>query len=206
MKNIKDFVKVELESDNSGHGYQHAIRVYNNAKEICEIEGGDEKIIFTSALIHDCIDKKLFDNYEERIEIVKNFLGKQKYSKKEIDEIIYIITNISWNSGENAELNSLNAKIVRDSDRLDAIGAVGIIRTIEYQNSRSRNFYDEENLKFENGEVKFDKITNSTLSHFYEKLLLLKNLMHTKTAKDMAEKRNQFMISFLDEFYDELQQ
>lgn len=203
-KNIINFVAKELSQDNSGHGVQHAIRVFNNAKKIIAVEGGNEKVVLTSALIHDTIDKKLFSDTNLRIVVVKNFLQANNYTNEEIDEIVYIITNISWNNGENKNLNSLNAQIVRDADRLDAIGAMGIIRTIEYGNSKNRNFYDQENIQCQGDAYFFDKLTNSTLSHFYEKLLLLKDVMHTKTAKSLAEKRHQFMTQFLEEFYDEL--
>lgn len=203
-KRIIEFVKMELINDNSGHGIQHALRVFNNAKKIILKEGGDEKVILTSALVHDTIDKKLFSNINERIEILTNFLKENSYTNIEVNEIIYIISNISWNNGENKDLETLNAKIVRDADRLDAIGAIGIIRTTEYGNSRGRNFYEDDNLKLSDYKYKFNKITNSTLSHFYEKLLLLKDLMHTDTAKEMAQQRHEFMLGFLNEFYDEL--
>ena len=202
--NIIDFVKRELSFDNSGHGFQHAMRVYNNAKKILKGEGGNEKIVLTAALIHDTVDKKLFKNFEERILYVKKFLKGNGYTDDEISQIVYIISNISWNNGENKELDNLNAKIVRDADRLDAIGAIGIIRTIEFGVSRQRNFYDNENLLEEDGKFSFNKITTSTLSHFYEKLLLLKDLLHTDTAKKIAQKRHDFMVKFLDEFYDEI--
>ncbi|MBQ7884867.1 MAG: HD domain-containing protein [Clostridia bacterium] len=204
MKNIIKFVKNELSKDNSGHGLQHALRVYNNAKKINNKEKGNEKIVLTAALIHDTVDKKLFENFENRIEHVKQFLCENNYTLEEINEIVYIISNISWNNGQNSDLNSLNAKIVRDADRLDAIGAIGIIRTIEYGNSKQRNFYDDENILLNDGKYKFNKITNSTLSHFYEKLLLLKDKLHTKTALNMAQKRHDFMQLFLKEFYDEI--
>ena len=93
-------------------------------------------------------------------------------------------------------MNSLNAKIVRDADRLDAIGAIGIIRTIEYGNSKLRNFYDEHNIILKNDKYDFNKITNSTLSHFYEKLLLLKDRLHTKTALALAEERHDLCFIF----------
>ena len=204
MEKIINFVKQELLHDNSGHGLQHALRVYSNAKKINAKEMGDEKVVLTAALIHDTVDKKLFNNFDERIKYVRQFLDDNNYTNEEIDEIMYIISNISWNEGKNVELNSLNAKIVRDADRLDAIGAIGIIRTIEYGNSRQRNFYDSENLLLNKGKYEFGNITNSTLSHFYEKLLLLKDKLHTKTALDMAEERHNFMLLFLDEFYNEI--
>ena len=204
MQKIIDFVKQELNSDNTGHGLQHALRVYNNARKINQIENGDVKIVLTSALIHDTVDKKLFDNFEKRIDYVKEFLNSNNYSKDEVDEIIYIISNISWNKGQNSDLTSLNAKIVRDADRLDAIGTIGIIRAIEFGNSKNINFYHDENIICKNGKYEFNKITSSTLSHFYEKLLLLKDKLHTKTALAIAEERHKFMISFLNEFYNEL--
>lgn len=201
---IINFVAKELAFDKSGHGLQHAMRVFNNAKKILKNENGDEKIVLTSALIHDTVDKKLFNNFDERIKYVKNFLKENNYTEKEIDEIAYIISNISWNNGENKELVSDNAKIVRDADRLDAIGAMGIIRTIEFGSSRNRQFYENENIKIVDNKYEFNQPTQSTLSHFYEKLLLLKNLLHTNTAKIIAEKRHAFMEKFLQEFYDEL--
>ena len=203
-KKIINFVREELKHDNSGHGLQHALRVYNNAKKINDKELGNEKIVLTAALLHDTVDKKLFNDFESRINYVKNFLIENNYSTEEIEEVIYIISNISWSGGKNVDLNSLNAKIVRDADRLDAIGAIGIIRTIEYGNSKQRKFYDDENLLVKNGKYQFNKISNTTLSHFYEKLLLLKDKLHTKTALEMAEERHQFMILFLEEFYNEI--
>lgn len=205
MEKVIKFVREELKHDNSGHGLQHALRVYDNAKKILKNEKGDEKIVLTSALIHDTVDRKLFDNFDERIEYVKKFLKKNKYSKNEVDEIIYIISNISWKNGKNEKLNSLNAEIVRDADRLDAIGAIGVIRTIEFGNSRNRNFYDEVNVATDKkGNKTFDKNTTSTLTHFYEKLLLIKDSVHTKTAHKMAIKRHKFMLKFLKEFYEEI--
>ena len=204
MQKIIDFVRKELIDDNSGHGIDHAIRVYNNAKKINSIENGDEKIVLTAALIHDTVDKKLFNDFDNRINYIKQFLRANNYNLEEIDEIVYIISNISWNKGSNNELSSINAKIVRDADRLDAMGVMGIIRTIEYANSKHRKFYDDENIVLNDGKYEFNNLSNSALSHFYEKLLLLKNNLHTQTALNMAQNRHDFMLRFLNEFYDEL--
>lgn len=204
MEEIIKFVERELSHDNSGHGLQHAMRVYNNALKINKIEQGNERIIATAALIHDTVDKKLFGDIDARLQYVREFLSMQGYSAEEIDEIIYIISNISWNNGKNVELNSLNAMIVRDADRLDAIGVMGVIRSIEYGNSKGDNFYDAENITIKDGKYTFNKITTSVLSHFYEKLLLLKDNLHTDTARAMANKRHDFLLAFLDEFYDEI--
>ena len=204
MEEIIKFVEKELAHDKSGHGLQHAMRVYNNALKINKVEQGNERIIATAALIHDTVDKKLFGDVDARLQYVREFLSSQNYGVEEIDEIIYIISNISWNNGKNVALDSLNAKIVRDADRLDAIGVMGVIRSIEYGNSKGDNFYDAENITIKDGKYTFNKITTSVLSHFYEKLLLLKDNLHTDTAKAMANKRHDFLLAFLDEFYDEI--
>ncbi len=201
---ILQFVSKELSHDHSGHNHQHAERVVSNAKKIMSEEGGDEKIILTAAWLHDCIDKKLFADIERQIEKIEILLNTLNYSKEEIMEVLYIIQNISFNKGENRALNTLNAQIVRDADRLDAIGAMGIIRTIEYGASKGRPFYDSENIQRERGKCGWNQPSDTSLSHFYEKLLKLESLMHTSTAKRLAHQRTQFLQTFLDQFYDEL--
>lgn len=202
-KEIIDFVKNELKNDNSGHDYEHIERVVNNAKKIIRNEGGNEKIILTSCYLHDCVDSKLFDDIDNQIIKIKKILNK-KYQKEEIDEIIEIITSISFNNNNYKDLKTLNAMIVRDADRLDAIGSIGIIRTIMYGNSKKRKFYESANLKMINNKYIFNESTETTLSHFYDKLLKLDNLMHTKTAHTMACQRMKIMKLFLEQFYDEI--
>ncbi|MCR5496442.1 MAG: HD domain-containing protein [Paludibacteraceae bacterium] len=201
---IQRFVAHELSKDHSGHNHQHAERVVGNAKKILQKEGGNEKIILTAAWLHDCIDKKLFTNIAEQLNKVERFLEEQGFLPDEVAEVMYIIQNISYNKGENRPLTSLNAMIVRDADRLDAIGAIGIIRTIEYGATQGRLFYDNENIKREGGKVGWNHSTDTSLSHFYDKLLKLESLMHTPTAKAMAKERTEFLGNFLKEFYREL--
>lgn len=203
-KAILQFVSEELSQDHSGHNHQHAERVVRNAEKILIQEGGDPKIILTAAWLHDCIDKKLFANIEQQLSKIKALLSQLDYSDKEVEEVLYIIQNISYNGGENRPLSSLNAQIVRDADRLDAIGAIGIIRTIEYGASKGRAFYGEENIQEEGGKCGWNQPSDTSLSHFYEKLLKLESLMHTATAKNMAHQRTQFLETFLQQFYEEL--
>lgn len=204
MNNIVEFVKNELAFDNSGHNFQHIERVVNNAKYLIKHEGGNEKIIVTACYLHDIIDHKLFDNIETQKEKIVKLLIENSYLPSEIEEIIEIIENISFSKGNINECNNLNLEIVRDADRLDALGAIGVIRTVEYGNSKHRLFYEEENLNRNENSITFKNSTNTSLSHFYDKLLKLKDYMHTYTAKKLAEKRHNFLISFLDEFYDEI--
>ncbi len=121
----------------------------------------------------------------------------------EIEEIIFIITNMSFH--KQIKNDNLNFQIVQDADKLDALGSIGIIRTIQYGTTKSRLFYEEENLKNINGKLFFNKSTETTLSHFYDKLLKLPMLMNTKTGKSIAVKRVLIMNDFLDNFYQELE-
>lgn len=202
-KEIIDFVKKELQDDRSGHDFEHIKRTVNNALKLIKKEGGDERIIIPACYLHDCVDRKLFDDIDYQISKIKNLLSKY-YNNFEISEIIDIITSISFNNNNYKTLSTLNAMIVRDADRLDAIGSIGIIRTIEYGNSLHRKFYEDDNLKKCDGKIIFNKSTNTTLSHFYDKLLKLGDLMHTLTGKKMAKDRLEIMNHFLDSFYDEL--
>ncbi len=154
-------------------------------------------------MLHDLIDDKLFKNPQKQVLKIKEFLISQNYSQIEIECVIEIISNISWRNRDKNRLNK-DAQIVCDADRLDAMGAVGIVRTIEYGNSKGREFYNLENLTKIKNKYTFDKPNDSTLSHFYEKLLKLKDFLYTKKAKSMAIKRHTFMLKFLREFYEEL--
>lgn len=204
MDKIIEFVKKELAFDNSGHNFQHIERVYNNALLLIKHEGGNKKIILTSCLLHDLIDDKLFDDVETQKLKIINVLKENNYHLNEIEQILNIINSISFHHGNIDECNDLNLEIVRDADRLDALGAMGIIRCIEYGNNLKRSFYEEENLLRSNDNISFNKSTNTSLSHFYDKLLKLKDYMHTYTAKQIALRRTAFLEFFLEEFYKEL--
>lgn len=198
---IYKFVFDELSKDNSGHDHLHVMRVVKNARMILKTENGDENVIITACYLHDCIDKKLFEDITLQEKKVICLLQSLQYEEKEIEEVLYIMNNISFSSGKSTGLTNRNAQIVCDADRLDAIGAIGIIRTIEYGASRGRKFYHSDEI--EKGSDCYSKET--TIAHFYEKLLLLKDLMFTETAKQLAEQRTQFMKDFLNEFYNEIQ-
>ena len=202
---IIDFVKEELKDNADGHGYQHAERVVKNAQAILAEEGGDAKIVETACWLHDTVDHKLFADLGKQKDKVRKLLEENGYDEKEIAEIIEIVSTISFDGGRYKELTDHNAMIVRDADRLDAMGAIGIIRTIEYGTSRRRPFYEAKNLKKAEGKIAFGENSETSLSHFYEKLLLLKNLMCTSTGRRLAQKRHAFMLAFLQEFYEEIE-
>lgn len=190
---ILAFVVSELGNDRTGHGLQHALRVERCAAQIQQAEGGDTRIITAAALLHDCADHKLFADTEKQCEKIASLLASLGYTDEEITGVLYIIRNISFNKGENKPLGTHEAMVVRDADRLDAIGAVGIVRTIEYGAAHGRQFFNASN----------PDDTDTTLAHFHEKLFKLKDLMHTATARRMAEDRDKFMRMFVKQFYNE---
>ena len=201
-----NFVKEKLEGAEAGHDWFHIERVWKLSKKIAEKEGGNLEVIELSALLHDIADPK-FHNGDETLalKISKNFLEEIHVNAELIEQVLFVIKNISFkNRAEAPENPPLELQIVQDADRLDAIGAIGIARTFNFGGFKNNLMYHPEikpNLGMNKEEYK--KSNGTTINHFYEKLLLLKDLMNTETAKKIASERHNFMLQFLDEFYKE---
>ena len=201
-----NFVKEKLEGAEAGHDWFHIERVWKLSKKIAEKEGGNLEVIELSALLHDIADPK-FHNGDETLalKISKDFLEEIHVNAKLIEQVLFVIKNISFkNRAEAPENPPLELQIVQDADRLDAIGAIGIARTFNFGGFKNNLMYHPEikpNLGMNKEEYK--KSNGTTINHFYEKLLLLKDLMNTETAKRIASERHDFMLQFLDEFYKE---
>ena len=201
-----NFVKEKLEGAEAGHDWFHIERVWKLSKKIAEKEGGNLEVIELSALLHDIADPK-FHNGDETLalKISQNFLEEIHVEGELIEQVLFVIKNISFkNRAEAPENHPLELQIVQDADRLDAIGAIGIARTFNFGGFKNNLMYHPEikpNLGMNKEEYK--KSNGTTINHFYEKLLLLKDLMNTKTAKKIASERHNFMLQFLDEFYKE---
>ena len=201
-----NFVKEKLEGAEAGHDWFHIERVWKLSKKIAEKEGGNLEVIELSALLHDIADPK-FHNGDETLalKISKNFLEEIHVEGELIEQVLFVIKNISFkNRAEAPENPPLELQIVQDADRLDAIGAIGIARTFNFGGFKNNLMYHPEikpNLGMNKEEYK--KSNGTTINHFYEKLLLLKDLMNTETAKKIASERHNFMLQFLDEFYKE---
>ena len=200
------FVKITLANAETGHDWFHIERVYKTAQTINAIEKGNPLIVELAALLHDIADSK-FNNGDEEI-------GPQKAGDflKEIgvaDETILHVQEVIRNLSYKASLGTITFKskeldVVQDADRLDAIGAIGIARAFTYGGYKNRVLYDPAiptNLNMSKEEYK--NTTAPTINHFYEKLLLLKDLMKTETGKLMAQQRHEFMLAYLDQFYAE---
>jgi uncharacterized protein len=192
-----------MEKDSSGHDWWHIHRVRNLALKIAETEGGDLFLIEMAALLHDLDDWKIIgDPIVSRVD----FWLQNLQIQPEVAGKIYRITQqVSFKgAGVDTFPSSLEAQIVQDADRLDAIGAIGIARTFAYGGSRGRLIFDpaikpEKHADFE----AYKKNAGPTINHFYEKLLLLKDRLNTGTAKNMAIRRHSFMETFLEEFFSE---
>ena len=201
-----NFVKEKLEGAEAGHDWFHIERVWKLSKKIAEKEGGNLELIELSALLHDIADPK-FHNGDETLalKISQNFLEEIHVNAKLIEQVLFVIKNISFkNRAEAPENHPLELQIVQDADRLDAIGAIGIARTFNFGGFKNNLMYHPEiKPNFGMNKEEYKKSNGTTINHFYEKLLLLKDLMNTKTAKKIASERHSFMLQFLDEFYKE---
>lgn len=199
------FVKEKLAGDSSGHDWWHIFRVWNMAKKISENENGDLFVIEMAALLHDVADWKFYENEDEGLQVIINFLADLELDKTNIDRIIDIVRNVSFKgAGVNDKMVSLEGKIVQDADRLDAIGAIGVARTFAFGGKYGNEMYHpEKKAKLHESFEDYKNDKGSTINHFYEKLLLLKERMHTKTAKHIAEERHCYMEMFLEQFYGE---
>lgn len=204
LKKTVAFVKEKSFGEGSGHDWYHIERVYNLTSYLCEKENGDEFIALMAALLHDIDDWK-FKSNDSDYSTTLNYLESINIESQYIDKIMNIIKTMSFKGGiKDSSQNTLEGQIVQDADRLDAIGAIGIARTFAYGGNKNRVIYDP-NIKPMNyktlEEVKSKE--NHTINHFYEKLLKLKDLMNTDSAKVIANKRHKLMETFLEEFYSE---
>lgn len=202
------FVRKRMTGEGTGHDYYHIERVIQIAEKISKEEGqGNLFLIKLAALLHDIADWKFY-NADETVgpRVAREFLGKLKANKEIIDEVSFIISNISYKGGiKQTPMRTIEGKIVQDADRLDAMGAIGIARAFAYGGFKGRQIHDPHTkTKKKYKSLKEYHNTNSTsINHFYEKLFLIKGLMNTKTAKKIAKERHKFMENFLKEFYAE---
>lgn len=201
-----DFVKEKLHGAEAGHDWFHIERVWKLSKKIAETENCNLEVVELSALLHDIADPKFHAGNETlALKISQDFLENQNVSNAIIDQVLFVIQNISFkNRGEAPKDLPIELKIVQDADRLDAIGAIGIARTFNFGGFKNNLMYHPEiPPKLNMTKEEYKKNEGTTINHFYEKLLLLKDLMNTEKGKELAQERHDFMQKFLDEFYKE---
>lgn len=203
IQGVTEYVKEAIRSHDSGHGWLHIERVVRLALHIAEQEHrGNRFCIELGALMHDVGDHK-FAAHDGPAEI-RRVLGGFDVDSELIDAVVFINENISFSkmkrpSGANVEL-----QIVQDADRLDAMGAIGIARAFNYGGFRGNEIYDPRERLSDPPLLSASRSNSaSTVHHFYDKLLLLKDLMNTETGRKLAEERHDFMIRYLDQFFRE---
>lgn len=178
-----EYVEELFKGNSDGHGADHTMRVFRNAQQIMErYPEADSYVISLAALLHDADDHKLFNT--ENNANARAFLEKEGMPAEKIDLICNIINAVSFSQNRGKTPKTIEGKIVQDADRIDAIGAIGIARTFAYGGKVGRPLQD-------------------SIQHFYDKLLLLKEEMNTDAAKELAQKRHDYMTGFLEEYYNE---
>lgn len=206
IEDTVEFVKEKLEGAEAGHDWFHIERVWKLSKKIAETENCNFEVVELAALLHDIADPK-FHNGDETIalDVSRQFLESRQAPEDVISQVIEIIKNISFkNRGEGPENLPIELKIVQDADRIDAIGAIGIARTFNFGGFKNNLMYDPRiEPKLNMSKEEYKKSNGTTINHFYEKLLLLKDLMNTEKGKEIAEERHDFMLKFLNQFYKE---
>ena len=201
-ESVIKFVKGIFAYDCSGNDYHHTMRVYRLAMQIAEQENANMLIVQLAALLHDVDDVKLSPETHEAKKNAVGFMKNNGVDEKVIASVCKIIDEVSFAGTDSVVPSTLEGKCVQDADRLDAIGAIGIARTFAYGGSKGRRIHDPDIKPMTNmNKADYYQNHNSTsINHFYEKLLLLKDMMNTETAKKMAMHRQAVMEDFLEEF------
>lgn len=200
---IEAFVKQQLQDDCTGHDWWHVDRVRKVALYIAKQEKADLFLVELVALLHDVDDWK-FSTADETSK-VNDLLAELGFAQSESEQIRQMISEVSFKGNQvDDSTTSLEAAIVQDADRIDALGAIGIARCFAYGGHKKQKIYNPDISVQEHSSFEEYKSKESTsINHFYEKLLLLKGRMKTETGKHIATKRHQLMQQYLDEFIDE---
>ncbi|MBZ1530481.1 HD domain-containing protein [Leuconostoc mesenteroides] len=206
LEMINRYMKDALTKDNTGHSIDHINRVLALANKILAHEKkADAFVVCAAALLHDVYDDKLYDSQEDILAAKNNmisFLLSIGVHPEMIEEITYIIDNMSWSKSlEGTQELNINGQIVQDADRLEAMGAIAITRAITYGAVKNRVLYDPEiQPHLPQNKTDYRNQKSTTINHFYEKLLLIQDKLNTDTARKISESRQQFMLSFLAQF------
>ena len=201
---LEDEVRIFFAGDATGHDWFHTLRVVRLARSIAREEQADEELCALAALLHDVDDYKLTGGGFGETTNARRLMKKYGIAEETQQAVVDIIRKISFKGTDTEVPGSLEGKVVQDADRLDAMGAIGIARTFAFGGSRGQAMYDPAvRPQPDKTAEEYKKYSSTTINHFYEKLLLLKDMMNTETARVLAQHRHKVMEDFLTEFYEE---
>lgn len=203
IQKTADHVRGLLSGDSSGHDWFHIERVRNTALTIAREEGAVLFLVELAALLHDVADWKFAGgDHEAGPKAAREWMESIEVQPAVVEQVCDIIAGLSFKgAGVATPMRSLEGQIVQDADRLDALGAIGIARTFAYGGHKGQAMHDpaippQMHASFE----AYKNNVGTTINHFYEKLLLLKDRMNTATGKRIAAERHVFMERFLEQF------
>jgi len=206
ISKTKEYVENKLGGEGTGHDWWHTLRVYNTSIYIGEKENANLLVVELAALLHDVADWKFNDgNSDIGPQLSRDLLESLGVDNDIINKVTTIIETMSFKGGTtNSKQETIEGKVVQDADRLDAIGAIGIARAFAYGGYKERELYNPniKPQKYKDFE-QYKKNIGTTINHFYEKLLLLKDLMNTHSGKFMALERHEIMLKYLNQFFEE---
>jgi len=199
-------IRERLEHDGTGHDWWHIERVRRVALHLAKEEKADPVVVELAALLHDIADHK-FHGGDETVgpRMAKEWLEAQFVPPAMVEHVVQIVASVSFKGSDVPDsMSSIEGKVVQDADRLDAMGAIGVARAFAYGGHKNRLLYDPDQTpeRHDNFET-YKNSAGPTVNHFYEKLLLLKDRMHTVTGRQLAENRHDFMVTYLEQFYAE---
>lgn len=203
LQKVEQHVKAQFTGQEGSHDWQHIDRVRRTALLLQQQEGGDPLVIELAALLHDISDHKYNGgDFEAGPKVVLALLSQFSCPEELAAKVAAVVSVVSFKGALVTDSpTSLEGQIVRDADRLDAIGAIGIARAFAYGGSRNRALYlPEVRPTLHNSKEAYAQDQGHTINHFYEKLLLLKDRMETKSAQKLAAERHEFMLLFLKQF------
>ena len=206
LAEVEDRVRAKFSDQEGSHDWFHIDRVRRTALYLQSREGGSPELIELSALLHDYSDHKYNGgDFEAGAKEVQHLLLSLGAAPNLALQVAQIVNIVSYKGAKVADQNtSLEGQIVRDADRLDAIGAIGIARAFSYGGSRGRALYDPSVAPtLHDSKEAYAQDKGHTINHFYEKLLLLKDRMETPTAQRLAAERHAIMEQFIAQFKQE---
>lgn len=204
LQQAESFARSFHEGDASGHDWAHIERVVRMVRTIAAAEKADLFVCELAALLHDVADPKLNPTKEAGLAEVRQFLDNRCIPSHVADHVMDLIVTMSYSAGADRRMATLEGEVVRDADRLDAIGAIGIARTFAYAGWKGHPLHDAMLAPRETWtQEQYHREKSTAINHFYEKLLKLKSLLHTETARNIADERHRFMESYLEQFHKE---